>query len=114
MRGRAGRKGKDELGESYVCCEKQDLEEVGQLLEVELPGVESCLTPEKRGIKRCDYSCTLLAIRSFLQSSPRNHRCSACNTPGRRAGIYSTDFSLSYNGSRSAESYGADDHKRST
>ncbi|MCJ1283739.1 hypothetical protein MMC26_003070 [Xylographa opegraphella] len=52
MRGRAGRKGKDELGESYVCCEKQDLEEVGQLLEAELPGVESCLTPEKRGIKR--------------------------------------------------------------
>ncbi|MCJ1378258.1 hypothetical protein MMC17_001355 [Xylographa soralifera] len=52
MRGRAGRKGKDELGESYVCCEKQDLDEVGQLLEAELPGVESCLTPEKRGIKR--------------------------------------------------------------
>ncbi|MCJ1396196.1 hypothetical protein MMC18_009210 [Xylographa bjoerkii] len=52
MRGRAGRKGKDEIGESYVCCEKQDLEEVGQLLEAELPAVESCLTPEKRGIKR--------------------------------------------------------------
>lgn len=52
MRGRAGRKGKDELGESYLCCEKKDLEEVAQLLEADLPVVESCLTPEKRGIKR--------------------------------------------------------------
>ena len=52
MRGRAGRKGKDERGESYLCCEKADLEEVTQLLEAELPIVESSLTPEKRGIKR--------------------------------------------------------------
>ena len=52
MRGRAGRKGKDEVGESYLCCQKADLEEVAQLLEAELPVVESSLTPEKRGIKR--------------------------------------------------------------
>ncbi|KAL6715842.1 hypothetical protein ACLMJK_006803 [Lecanora helva] len=52
MRGRAGRKGKDEVGESYLCCQKVDLEEVAQLLEADLPTVESSLTPEKRGIKR--------------------------------------------------------------
>lgn len=52
MRGRAGRKGKDEIGESYLCCQKADLEEVAQLLEADLPMVESTLTPEKRGIKR--------------------------------------------------------------
>lgn len=52
MRGRAGRKGKDEIGESYLCCQKADLEEVAQLLEADLPMVESSLTPEKRGIKR--------------------------------------------------------------
>jgi len=52
MRGRAGRKGKDEVGESYLCCEKTDLEAVAQLLEADLPAVESCLTPDKRGIKR--------------------------------------------------------------
>lgn len=52
MRGRAGRKGKDEIGESYVCCEKDDLEEVAQLLEAQMPPVESSLTPEKQGIKR--------------------------------------------------------------
>lgn len=52
MRGRAGRKGKDEIGESYVCCQKADLEAVAELLEAEMPAVESCLTPERRGVKR--------------------------------------------------------------
>ena len=52
MRGRAGRKGKDDLGESYLCCDKADLQEVAQLLAAELPIVGSSLTPEKRGIKR--------------------------------------------------------------
>ncbi|EXJ64515.1 DNA polymerase theta subunit [Cladophialophora yegresii CBS 114405] len=52
MRGRAGRKGKDEVGETYLCCHKNDLEAVAALLEAELPPVESCLTPEKQGITR--------------------------------------------------------------
>lgn len=52
MRGRAGRKGKDEVGETYLCCQKSDLEAVAQLLEAELPVVESCLAAEKRGINR--------------------------------------------------------------
>ncbi len=52
MRGRAGRKGKDEVGETYLCCAKSDLEEVAELMGAELPDVESCLAPEKRGIER--------------------------------------------------------------
>lgn len=52
MRGRAGRKGKDEIGETYLCCQKSDLEAVADLLEAELPPVESCLTSEKRGVLR--------------------------------------------------------------
>ncbi|KAK0119000.1 hypothetical protein ONS96_012073 [Cadophora gregata f. sp. sojae] len=52
MRGRAGRKGKDEIGETYLCCQKSDLEDVAELMEAELPSVESCLVPDKRGIKR--------------------------------------------------------------
>lgn len=52
MRGRAGRKGKDEVGESYLCCQKADLEDVAALLEAEMPAVQSCMTAEKRGIKR--------------------------------------------------------------
>ena len=52
MRGRAGRKGKDEVGETYLCCAKAELEAVAELLEAELPPVASCLTAEKRGLKR--------------------------------------------------------------
>jgi hypothetical protein len=52
MRGRAGRKGKDEIGETYLCCTKGDLEEVSELMEADIPNVESCLVPGKRGINR--------------------------------------------------------------
>jgi replicative superfamily II helicase len=52
MRGRAGRKGKDEVGETFLCCQTADLEAVVGLLEAEMPAVESCLKPEKRGVKR--------------------------------------------------------------
>ena len=52
MRGRAGRKGKDEIGETYLCCEKNDLEAVAELLGAEIPSIGSCLVPGKQGIKR--------------------------------------------------------------
>lgn len=58
MRGRAGRKGKDEIGETYLCCQKSDLEAVAELMEAEIPSVESCLVPGKRGIKRSRGSDT--------------------------------------------------------
>lgn len=52
MRGRAGRKGKDDLGETYLCCEKNDLEDVAELLEADLPSITSCLSANKRGLDR--------------------------------------------------------------
>lgn len=66
MRGRAGRKGKDEIGETYLCCEKSDLESVTGLMEAEIPSVESCLVPGKRGMKRAllEVIATKLAISS--------------------------------------------------
>ncbi|KAF7871717.1 hypothetical protein EAF04_003824 [Stromatinia cepivora] len=66
MRGRAGRKGKDEIGETYLCCQKSDLESVAELMEAEIPSVESCLLPGKRGIKRAllEVIATKLAISS--------------------------------------------------
>jgi len=67
MRGRAGRKGKDEVGETYLCCQKSELEAVAELLEAEIPPVESCLTPEKRGIKRA-----LLEILGIRMVSSRD------------------------------------------
>lgn len=52
MCGRAGRKGKDEVGETYLICGKSDLQAVCDLLDAEMPAIASCLTPEKRGLKR--------------------------------------------------------------
>jgi replicative superfamily II helicase len=66
MRGRAGRKGKDEIGETYLCCQRSDLEAVAELLEAELPPIESCLTPKRRGITRA-----LLEIVSIRMASSR-------------------------------------------
>lgn len=61
MRGRAGRKGKDDMGESYVCCQRADLEEVSALLDAELPPAESTLTTDVKGLKRAILE--IIAIR---------------------------------------------------
>ncbi|KAK8083039.1 DEAD/DEAH box helicase [Apiospora saccharicola] len=52
MRGRAGRKGKDEIGETYLCCRKADLEEVIGLMHAELPQISSGLMTDKHRIQR--------------------------------------------------------------
>jgi len=52
MRGRAGRKGKDEIGETYLCCRKGDLEDVVELMHADLPHVSSGLTTDKHRIQR--------------------------------------------------------------
>jgi len=75
MRGRAGRKGKDEVGETYLCCQKIELEPVAELLEAELPAVVSCLTPERRGINRAileAISTRMLSTYEGLQEYARN------------------------------------------
>ncbi|KAI0022171.1 P-loop containing nucleoside triphosphate hydrolase protein [Xylariomycetidae sp. FL0641] len=61
MRGRAGRKGKDEVGETYLCCRKADLEEVVELMRAELPPVSSSLTTDKHRMQRALLE--VLAIR---------------------------------------------------
>ncbi|KAI0459378.1 P-loop containing nucleoside triphosphate hydrolase protein [Xylaria acuta] len=52
MRGRAGRKGKDEIGETYLCCRKSDLEDVVELMNADLPHISSGLTTDKHRIQR--------------------------------------------------------------
>lgn len=52
MRGRAGRKGKDEVGETYLCCQRRDLESVVELMHAELPRISSCLISHKRRVQR--------------------------------------------------------------
>ncbi|KAI0508367.1 P-loop containing nucleoside triphosphate hydrolase protein [Xylaria bambusicola] len=52
MRGRAGRKGKDEVGETYLCCRTNDLEDVVELMHADLPQISSGLTTDKHRIQR--------------------------------------------------------------
>ncbi|KAH7162747.1 P-loop containing nucleoside triphosphate hydrolase protein [Dactylonectria estremocensis] len=52
MRGRAGRQGKAPVGETYLCCHENDLEQVVELMHAELPKVASCLNTENRRIQR--------------------------------------------------------------
>ncbi|KZL86626.1 dna polymerase theta subunit [Colletotrichum incanum] len=52
MRGRAGRKGKDEVGETYLCCRKDDLEQVIDLMHAEMPQITSGLMTDKQRIQR--------------------------------------------------------------
>ncbi|KAJ4396969.1 hypothetical protein N0V93_001192 [Gnomoniopsis smithogilvyi] len=52
MRGRAGRKGKDEVGETYLCCRQTDLEDVVELMQAGLPQISSSLTTDKQRIQR--------------------------------------------------------------
>ncbi|CRK41039.1 hypothetical protein BN1708_008436 [Verticillium longisporum] len=52
MRGRAGRKGKDEVGETYLCCRKDDLEQVVDLMHSEVPQLTSGLNSDKQRIQR--------------------------------------------------------------
>ncbi|KAI9892311.1 MAG: hypothetical protein M1814_001510 [Vezdaea aestivalis] len=76
MQGRAGRKGKDELGESYICFDMQDSKDVFPLLEAELPSLLSSLAPEKDGLSRSllEIVATKLAqdkgtIQSYINCS---------------------------------------------
>jgi len=52
MKGRAGRKGKDEVGETYLCCKKQDLDDAVDLMHADLPEIASSLISGRRQIRR--------------------------------------------------------------
>ncbi|KAL8778819.1 MAG: hypothetical protein Q9194_001776 [Teloschistes cf. exilis] len=68
MRGRAGRKGKDEVGESYLCCKKDRVSEAIQILGAELPVVESSMTPETRGIKRALLQAITIRLATHVNA----------------------------------------------
>jgi hypothetical protein len=53
MRGRAGRKGKDTVGETYLICQKADLEAISEIWDAETPAINSCLAQDNKGVKRC-------------------------------------------------------------
>jgi DNA polymerase theta len=83
MKGRAGRKGKDTCGESYLICSRKYLKKVKELVCKKHDPVNSCLVCEQKGMKRAllevissgivktmrdvkDYiQCTLLYYQEF-------------------------------------------------
>jgi replicative superfamily II helicase len=52
MKGRAGRKGKDTHGESFLCYNKADEEFVTKMIKDEMPLIVSSLGREIKGIER--------------------------------------------------------------
>ena len=53
MRGRAGRKGKDTVGETYLICQQADLDSISEIWDAETPAIDSCLAQDNKGVKRC-------------------------------------------------------------
>ncbi|KAK5663458.1 hypothetical protein OQA88_3887 [Cercophora sp. LCS_1] len=68
MRGRAGRKGKDEVGETYLCCRQNDLEDVVDLMNADLPRVSSCLISDKRRIQRAMLEVIAIRLATSRES----------------------------------------------
>ncbi|KAI1312578.1 P-loop containing nucleoside triphosphate hydrolase protein [Xylaria venustula] len=68
MRGRAGRKGKDEIGETYLCCRKSDLEDVVELMHADLPQISSGLTTDKHRIQRALLEAISIRLVNSLES----------------------------------------------
>lgn len=68
MRGRAGRKGKDEIGETYLCCQRKDLESVVDLMHAELPQITSCLISDKRRVQRAILEVIAIRLATSKES----------------------------------------------
>lgn len=116
MRGRAGRKGKDEVGETYLCCQRKDLESVVDLMHAELPQISSCLISDKRRVQRAileaiairlatsqetldDYiSKTMLSYSAEAESIQRNVRDSLADLEAM--GFIATDKFSNYGATR--------------
>ncbi|KAL6232994.1 hypothetical protein BDW75DRAFT_8696 [Aspergillus navahoensis] len=75
MCGRAGRKGKDEAGETYLIVGKSDLQAVCDLLEADMPAIESCLGPEKRGLKRALLEAIATGLVSGVEAIKEYVKC---------------------------------------
>ncbi len=68
MRGRAGRKGKDEVGETYLCCRPSDFEDVVDLMHADLPEISSCLLTDKRRIQRALLEAIAVRLATSRES----------------------------------------------
>ena len=68
MRGRAGRQGKAPVGETYLCCRENDLEQVVQLMNADLPEVSSCMSTENRRVQRALLEVISIRLATSYES----------------------------------------------
>lgn len=95
MCGRAGRKGKDDAGETYLICGKSDLEAVCDLLEADMPAIASCLAPEKRGLKRALLEAVATGLASGCEAIKEYVRCTLlCRTLEKKIAYNIMDSAL--------------------
>ncbi|KAJ3127313.1 hypothetical protein HK098_006492 [Nowakowskiella sp. JEL0407] len=67
MKGRAGRKGQDTMGESILICQEKDAKFVRELVESELEPVLSCLTADRKGMKRALLEVIVNGVASSME-----------------------------------------------
>ncbi|KAL5594468.1 hypothetical protein BROUX41_001401 [Berkeleyomyces rouxiae] len=68
MRGRAGRKGKDEVGETYLCCREAELEHVVDLMHADLPAIISSLNTDERRVQRALLEAISIRLVATFES----------------------------------------------
>ncbi|KAL2889798.1 DNA polymerase theta subunit [Ceratocystis lukuohia] len=68
MRGRAGRKGKDEVGETYLCCREEELGHVVDLMHSDLPAITSSLNTDERRVQRALLEAISIRLVATFES----------------------------------------------
>ncbi|EED16871.1 DNA-directed DNA polymerase theta, putative [Talaromyces stipitatus ATCC 10500] len=81
MRGRAGRKGKDTVGETYLICQQADLEAISEIWDAETPAIDSCLAQDNKGVKRALLEGIATRLVSGCEAIDEFMRCTLlCKT----------------------------------
>jgi replicative superfamily II helicase len=94
MKGRAGRKGKDTHGESFLCYAKNDEESVKKMVTGEMPEISSCLGRENKGFERA----LLEAVAANLATSQTAINTYASWTLFYHQAVYAIFFSMLISG----------------
>ncbi|KAJ1551192.1 hypothetical protein HK096_002610, partial [Nowakowskiella sp. JEL0078] len=67
MKGRAGRKGQDTVGESILLCTEREAQMVKSLVQSDLEPVISCLTADQKGMKRALLEIIVNGVASTME-----------------------------------------------
>ncbi|KAL7748703.1 hypothetical protein RI367_005856 [Sorochytrium milnesiophthora] len=97
MKGRAGRKGQDTMGESVLLCRDTEFNKVKELVHAELEPVRSCLVADRRGMKRALLEVIAAGVVSSQDDIKRYAECTLlCAERTYEAVKETTDAALAY------------------